>query len=55
MDPIKGIAIILFGIIVSIGAVFEFVYCWYAGLVIGFIGLIIVLKTRKESSNEKIK
>ena len=39
----KGIALILFGILVSLGAIADLVFCWLIGLAIGLAGLILVL------------
>lgn len=39
----KGIALILFGILVSFGALTDWVFCWLIGLAIGLAGLLLVL------------
>lgn len=46
----KGIALILFGILVSLGAVGELFFCWVIGLAVGLVGLVMVLadKGKKE-------
>ena len=47
----KGIALILFGILISMGANIEVLaFSWFIGLPIGFAGLIIVL-TDKGNKN----
>lgn len=39
----QGIALILFGILVSLGAICNLGFCWVIGLAIGFVGLLLVL------------
>ncbi len=39
----KGIALILFGILVSLGAIGDLFFCWIIGLVIGLVGVLLVL------------
>lgn len=42
----KGIALILFGILVSLGAIGDLLFCWLIGLTIGLTGLLLVLTDR---------
>lgn len=44
----KGIALILFGILVSLGAIGDLFFCWVIGLAIGLVGLILVLTAKGE-------
>ncbi len=45
----KGMSLILFGLVVSIGIQTGILYFWYLGLLIAFIGLMIVfLKSKGE-------
>lgn len=39
----KGIALILFGMLVSLGAIGELLFCWAIGVAIGLVGLLLVL------------
>ncbi len=39
----KGIALILFGILVSLGGFAQLIFCWAIGLAIGLVGLLLVL------------
>ncbi len=43
---IKGLALILFGILVSLGTIVELAFCWIIGLLIGIAGLLLVLTDR---------
>lgn len=42
----KGIALILFGILVSLGTIAELYFCWLIGLAIGLAGLVLVFIDR---------
>lgn len=43
-NKLKGIALMLFGVIVAIGAVFEIVYLWLIGLFLGGCGLVLIFR-----------
>ena len=43
----KGLALLIMGIIVSLGATMNIVYFWYVGLVLGIIGTILMFSDTK--------
>lgn len=44
----KGLALLIMGVIVALGATMDIVYFWYIGLVLGIIGTILMFSETKE-------
>ena len=42
----KGIALILFGILISLGAIADYYLWWLIGIAIGVVGLVMTLSDR---------
>lgn len=44
---LRGLALMILGVILALGSSFELVYFWYAGIAVGLIGLILMFSNDK--------